>query len=97
MNYQRIKTLQEDYGYNTMQEMINSGRAWVMEGSYGRSAMRCLESGACMLPKKDHYDYYGNPVPSRDRLKKGTKGTFQNCARFWEAVEEGSIYLDEEI
>lgn len=95
MNFNSIKKLQEIYGFKEMQDMINSGQAWKMEGSYGREAMRLLESGACMLPKKDIYDFYGNLVPSRDRLQKGTKGTFKNSQTFWQGVEGGSIEIDE--
>jgi hypothetical protein len=93
MNYQRIKTLQKDYGYDELQEMINSGDAWKMEGSYGRAASEALSSGACMLPKEFKNDYYGNRVPSRDVLKPGTKGTYQNSKRFWEQVYNGFIEL----
>lgn len=96
MNYQRIKTLQKEYGYDEMQNLIETGSAWKMEGSMGRSAMGCLESGACMLPKEDFRDYYGNLVPSRDRLKKGTKGTYQNAKEFWSKVENGEIFLEHE-
>lgn len=84
MNYKQIRRLQEEHGYAEMQSMIDSGMAWRMEGSYGRSAMAMLQSGACMLPKEPYRDYYGNTVPSRDWLEKGTKGTFQNSVRFWE-------------
>lgn len=93
MNYQSISKLQKAYGYDSMQKMINSGSVWKMEGSMGRSAMGCLESGACMLPKEVNFDYYGNRIPSRTELKNGSKGTYQNCLQFWESVEDGSIYL----
>lgn len=66
-----------------MQRMINDGSVWKMEGSMGRRAMELLEMGACWLPKKAHYDYYGNRVPSRDELAKGTKGTYQNAINFY--------------
>ena len=89
-----INRLQKEYGYSEMQDLINSGLAWKMEGSIGRQAMGCLESGACMLPKVSHSDYYGNRIPSRDELKKGTKGTYQNCKDFWTKVDEGEIYLE---
>jgi hypothetical protein len=94
MNYQTIKKLQEGYGYDQLQSMIDSGQVWKLNGSYGRMAMSSLESGMCMLPKEACFDYYGNRVPSRDDLKKGTKGTFQNCSRFWSGVEDGSIFLE---
>lgn len=63
----------------------------------GRAAMSSLESGICMLPKEPKRDYYGNRIPSRDELQKGSKGTFQNCAQFWQGVEDGSIYLEKEL
>jgi len=91
MNYNRIKSLQKAYGYDTTQNNINSGNAWTLEGSVGRHAMACLESGACMLPKEVKYGAYGNRIPSRYELKKGTKGTFQNSVRFWSDVEQNGI------
>ena len=96
MNHNRIKELQNQYGYSDMQEMINSGTAWRMEGSIGREAMSLLECGACMLPKEMHKDYYGNTIPSREMLKEGTKGTFSNSEKFWQGVEEGSIFIEHE-
>ena len=83
MNYQTIKRLQKDNGYSDIQKMIDSGIVWGMEGSMGRYAMDLLESGACMLPKKSHRDYYGNRIPSRDELQKGSKGTFENSVNFY--------------
>jgi hypothetical protein len=83
MNYQTIKRLQREEGFYDMQKLIDNGTAWKMEGSVGREAMDLLRSGACMLPKKAHTDYYGNRIPSRDELKQGTMGTFQNCLKFY--------------
>lgn len=71
-----------------MQNLIDNGHAWVMEGSVGREAMHLLEIGACMLPKKSHTDYYGNVVPSREWLQKGSKGTYQNSVKFYSNVYE---------
>ena len=85
MTYGRIRKLQKGTAYGEMQEMIDSGTAWQLEGSIGREAMRMLEIGACMLPKIPHWDYYGNTVPARQMLKAGTKGTFQNAVRYWES------------
>lgn len=93
MNCKQIEALQKLHGYSEMQEMINSGDAWKMEGSVGREASALLGSGACMLPKVHKYDAYGNRVPSRDDLKPGTKGTFKNSQRFWTDVENGKIEL----
>lgn len=83
MTYNQILKLQKENGLKETQDMIFSGQIWKMEGSMGRMAMANLKSGACMLPKKPTFDYYGNQLPSRDWLKKGTKGTFQNSVNFW--------------
>jgi hypothetical protein len=95
MNFKKITALQKQFGFTEMQNNINTGMAWKLEGSVGREAMALLESGACMLPKVAHRDYYGNTVPSRDMLKDGTKGTYKNSVNFWEAVEDGRIEIDE--
>jgi len=78
-----INELQSLYGLTEIQELINTGLAWRMEGSIGREAMSNLKSGACYLPKKSYTDYYGNKVPSRDELKPFTQGTITNSKRFW--------------
>lgn len=57
------------------QRLINSGQAWLMEGSIGRAAMGLIESGQCILGTVGHRDYYGNYVPSRFEVKSGTKGS----------------------
>lgn len=95
MNHKKITALQKQYGFAEMQNHINTGLAWKLEGSFGREASRLLDSGACMLPKVAHRDYYGSTVPSRDVLKKGSKGTYQNSVEFWTAVEDGKIEIDE--
>jgi hypothetical protein len=64
-----------------LQILINSGLAWRLEGSVGRSAMAALESGDCMLPERQHIDYWGNLVPARQELVDGTKGTEGNVLR----------------
>lgn len=94
MNYHTIKKQQKEFGFDEMQTMIDSGLAWKMEGSVGREAMRLLESGACMLPKQSHRDYYGNTVPNRNLLKPGTKGTYLNSKKFWEMIEREGITPD---
>ena len=88
MNHNTIKKLQKKWGFAELQELINTGMAWKLEGSVGREAMSALNCGACMLPKKDYYDYFGNLVPSRDKLKPGTKGTYQNSKNYWNRVVE---------
>ena len=58
-----------------MQGMINSGDAWRMEGSFGRSAMSAIEAGHCMLGPRMVRDFWGTPVPGRDDVKPGTEGS----------------------
>lgn len=83
MNIQTIRKHQREQGYDQWQFLIDSGNAWKMEGAIGREAMHLIETGACMLPKKAYRDYYGNRIPSRDELKEGTKGTYQNSVRYY--------------
>jgi len=90
---EEILELQEKYGIKEIQDNINSGTAWQLEGSYGRQAMICLEDGACMLPEEDHHDYWGNLIPNRNTLKEGAVGTLFNYQRFWHKVRAGEIDL----
>lgn len=89
MNYSRIISLQKAYNVTSTQDQINTGLCWKMEGSVGRFASDMLEAGVCMLPKNRKMDYWGNVVPSRDDLKPGTKGTYQNAVNFWQRVWDG--------
>ena len=57
------------------QELVNTGQAWRMEGSVGRTAMSMIENGLIMLGEEGHTDYWGNYVPSRYEVKAGTKGS----------------------
>lgn len=61
--------------FKEAQELVNSGMAWKLEGSVGRSCMEAIKAGAIMLGEKGHHDYYGNYVPSRHEVKAGTKGS----------------------
>jgi len=83
MKIKDIRSIQKEIGYDSIQRLIDNGNAWKMEGSTGRLAMSMLKSGACFLPKKAFYDYYGNKVPSRDELAEGTTGTIQNSIEYY--------------
>jgi len=76
---------QEEYIEN-MQELINSGTAWQLEGSVGRAAMALIESGHCMLGETGHRDYWGNYIPSRHEVQAGTKGSPEYCETNREAM-----------
>lgn len=70
------------------QKLINSGLAWKLEGSVGRSCMELIEEGLCKLGKVGHYDFYGNYVPSRYQVKAGTKGSLSFCNKMQVGMEE---------
>lgn len=72
---------EEDY-YLAIQRAINSGSAWSMQGSYGRTMMHAIEAGFCLLGENEAHDYYGNHIPSRHQVKKGTKGSFEYVIRY---------------
>lgn len=92
MNHNTIKKLQKDYGFASLQALIDSGMAWKMEGSVGRAAMGAIRSGACMLAKVTMKDYYGSHIPSRYQVQKGTNGSYQNSVAFW-SNEDNYLYL----
>lgn len=56
---------------NLFQNLIDSGQAWQLQGSYGRTASQLIEAGICTLGKVGHRDAYGNYVPSRYEVKNG--------------------------
>lgn len=58
-----------------LQELIDSGDAWRLEGSIGRQCMAAIEDGRCTLGPVGHRDYYGNYVPAIHEVKPGTKGS----------------------
>jgi len=60
-----------------LQELINTGTAWHLEGGIGREAMRAIESGECILGEVGHRDYWGNYVPSRYEVEPGTMGSIE--------------------
>lgn len=89
MNILKLESLQKAYKVKAIQDQINSGLCWKLEGSVGRFAMNMLESGVCMLPLVPRIDAYGNRVPSRKELKPGTTGSYKNCSNFWDKVWDG--------
>lgn len=59
------------------QGLIDSGMAWRLEGTVGRTAMDLIEGGYCTLGPVSHKDYWGNRIPSRTEVKPGTKGSVE--------------------
>jgi hypothetical protein len=83
MNLEQIKELQQQNGLEDLQNLIDSGQAWHMEGACGREAMHALEVGACLLPEESHIDYWGNKVPNLNEVKPGTTGSLNNAIQYW--------------
>lgn len=71
----------EDEHIAGYQALIDSGQAWLLEGSVGREAMRLIEEGYCTLGPVAHRDAYGNRVPGRDEVEPGAKGSPEFVAK----------------
>jgi hypothetical protein len=67
--------LDEQETIEFFQDLIDSGQAWRLQGSYGRAAMAMIRSGQCLLGPVGRRDIYGNYVPSRDEVQPGTPGS----------------------
>lgn len=65
----------EDEVLAALQEAVNTGAAWKLEGHVGRTAMALIESGQIALGETGHNDYWGNYVPSRTEVEPGSKGS----------------------
>lgn len=74
----------EDELIEAYQELIDTGQAWKLEGSVGRTAMDLIENGYCTLGPVGHRDYYGNYVPARDEVEPGTKGSVEYAEKMRE-------------
>lgn len=96
MKKKEIHSLQKRYGIEDIQNFINSGQAWLMDGKTGRRAMEYLKSGACYLPLKEYYDYWGNHIPSRTKVPKGTSGSLKNSQLFWSEKEKYTAYFSKD-
>jgi hypothetical protein len=82
MNLHDIDTIEdgaetEHEYYEAIQNAINSGMGWKMQGSYGRTMMDAIRAGYCLLGHTSSSDYYGNIIPSRDDVAEGTKGSYE--------------------
>jgi len=58
-----------------LQELIDSGLAWKLEGSTGRQCMAAIEDGRCTLGPVGHRDYWGNYVPAIHEVEPGSLGS----------------------
>lgn len=87
----------ERYGLD-VQDLIDSGMAWRLEGFVGRQCMAAIDSGDAILGPTGHTDYWGNYVPSRFEVVPGTKGSVEYAARIqqergddWRAWRDANI------
>ncbi len=71
----------------SLQDLINSGMAWRLEGHIGRQAMDALEAGVCVLGEVAREDYWGNRVPSRYEVVPGTLGSVAYAERMRAEVD----------
>lgn len=60
-----------------IQQVINDGTGWLMQGCFGRELMRRLEAGDVMLGQIARCDFWGNRIPARDQVQPGTKGSYE--------------------
>jgi hypothetical protein len=64
----------------TYQHLIDTGQAWHLEGSVGRTAMAMIEDGVCTLGPERVKDYWGNVIPAITDVVPGTKGSAEYAA-----------------
>jgi len=67
-----------------LQEWVDSGTAWSLEGHVGRTASAALSDGALVLPSDRLKDYWGNTVPSYLDVKNevGSPGSVANAEAY---------------
>lgn len=88
LDYLLEDEVDEDNERRAIQDAINSGMAWKLEGTYGRLAMDYLNAGACVLGEVPHKDYWGNRIPSRYEVQPGTVGSVEYAQeRGWEPLD----------
>jgi len=64
-----------------IQDLIDTGMAWMLEGSVGRACMDAIDNGDAVLGPVGHKDYWGNYIPSRFEVVPGTKGSVEYAAQ----------------
>ncbi|MGH3635578.1 MAG: hypothetical protein ACRDTS_16135 [Mycobacterium sp.] len=67
-----------------LQELIDTGQAWQLEGAVGRAALGAMTAGVCVAPPELQFDFYGNPVPAYYMLvdEPGSQGSVANAEAF---------------
>jgi hypothetical protein len=64
-------TLSEKDTIKLFQDLVDSGMAWQLQGSYGRQAQAMIDAGVIKLPQTNAADAYGNKVPTQAEYETG--------------------------
>lgn len=88
LTIKQIQVYQKQYGIDDYQKVINDGSVWRMSGTFQRRAMSYLSAGVCFAPLNEYRDFWGNVIPSRTALPKGSLGTLLNSKRFWSDIDQ---------
>ena len=71
----------DNYPVRLLQNLIDNGEGWQSESELGRSIVKALEDGTCVLGPVAHHDYHGNVVPARADVAPGAKGSLEYANR----------------
>lgn len=58
-----------------MQDLIDAGTIWHLEGAAGRAALDAINAGEAILGPRPVRDYWGNLVPAWWMVEPGTPGS----------------------
>lgn len=83
MNYFEIKKIQRKYGVGKVQELIDSGKAFMIQGDFEELIWSMIYSGACMLPDLVHKNHQGTRIATRAMVPSGSPGSFKRCQSYW--------------
>lgn len=78
----------------TIQDLIDNGMAWMLEGHIGRQCYAAIENGDAVLGPTRHKDYWGNTIPSRFDVVPGTKGSIEYANRLREERGEDPLEVE---
>lgn len=80
----------------SIQQLIDSGDAWKLEGHVGRRCMAAIENGDAVLGPEPRIDFWGNRVPSRHEVTPGTLGSIEYANRLREERGDEPLSIEED-